>query len=71
MEKLVALSMHLVVHYSRYRIARWTSRQLAAIVGLSFGLHCVVKRRGLLPVQEQSVKKQGRNLVSLIFRRIQ
>ena len=71
MKNLVALSMHPVVHYPRHRIARWLSCQRAAIVGLSFEMHCAVKRRGLPPGQGHSVEKQGRNLVSLIIRRVQ
>jgi hypothetical protein len=68
---LVALSMHPVVHCPRHHNARLSPRQLAAMVGLSFGMHCVVERRGLPPDQGQSVEKQSRNLVFLIFRRVQ
>jgi hypothetical protein len=68
---LVALSMHPLVNYPRHYNARWVYRQLAAMVGLSFGMRCVVKRRGLPTGQGQSVEKQSRNLVVLIFRRVQ
>jgi hypothetical protein len=71
MEKLVALSIHPVVNYPRHHNVRWVYRQLAAMLGLSFGMRCVAKRRGLPPGQGQSVEKQGRNLVSQIFRRVQ